>query len=69
MRVVIDTNVLISRFLSTQGLHAQVFTRLAEQAFELVVSEPILAEYQAALLYPGGHSPHRHGRHSGGGRR
>jgi len=51
MRVVIDTNVVISRFLSPTGTPAQIFEQWQLNAFELVLSEPILAEFQKVLEY------------------
>ncbi|HEX8682634.1 MAG TPA: putative toxin-antitoxin system toxin component, PIN family [Ardenticatenaceae bacterium] len=51
MRVVIDTNVVISRFLSASGPPAQLFAQWESRAFELLVSEPILAEYARVLRY------------------
>lgn len=51
MRVVIDTNVVISRFLSPTGTPAQLFEQWQLNAFELVLSEPILAEFQKVLEY------------------
>lgn len=51
MRVVIDTNVVISRFLSASGPPAQLFARWESREFELLVSEPILAEYARVLRY------------------
>lgn len=59
MRIVVDTNVLVSRFLSPTGPPAQILDRWERQAFELVVSEPILTEYRRALLYQ--RVAHRHG--------
>lgn len=59
MRVVVDTNVLVSRFLSPTGPPAQLFARLERHAFALLVSEPILAEYQRVLQYP--YLSERHG--------
>jgi uncharacterized protein len=52
MRVVIDTNVIVSAFLSPSGVPAQLLNLLEQGAFELLVSEPILAEYLKALSYP-----------------
>jgi len=52
MRVVIDTNVVISRYLSSQGAPAQIFTNWQKKKFDLLVSEPILEEYERALKYP-----------------
>jgi len=51
MRVVIDTNVIVSSFLSPTGVPAQLLAHLEQEAFVLLVSEPILAEYQRALNY------------------
>jgi uncharacterized protein len=51
MRVVIDTNVIVSALLSPIGAPAQLLTYLEQEAFVLLVSEPILAEYQRALNY------------------
>ena len=52
MRAVVDTNVFVARLLSPVGAPAQVFDLWEAQAFGLVVSEPILAEYARALSYP-----------------
>lgn len=51
MRLVIDTNVIVSAFLSPRGIPARILGAWEDQAFELLVSEPILAEYQRALSY------------------
>lgn len=51
MRVVIDTNVLISRLLSPTGPPARVFALWEQQRFDLLVTEAILAEYGRALRY------------------
>lgn len=51
MRVVIDTNVIVSAFLSPTDAPAQVLTYLEQEAFVLLISEPILEEYQRALNY------------------
>ncbi len=59
MRVVDDTNVLVSRFLSPRGPPAKLFSWWERHAFELLVSEPILVEYQRVLQYP--HLSERHG--------
>lgn len=50
MKVVVDTNVLVSRFLSPRGPPAQVFDLWEDQAFGLVVSPSILEEYRRVLL-------------------
>lgn len=51
MRVVIDTNVLVSRHLSPNGTPALVFALWEAGDFELVLSEAILAEYGRVLAY------------------
>ena len=51
MKVVIDTNVLVSAFLSPRGVPARIFKRLEQEAFELLLSEQILHEYAVALRY------------------
>ncbi len=52
MRAVVDTNLVISRALSPEGLVAQILKHLKTGAFETATSAEILAEYRAALLYP-----------------
>lgn len=59
MRVVIDTNVIVSASLSPTGVPAQILAFLKQEAFELLVSEPILAEYLQALSYPRVRARHR----------
>ena len=51
MRVVLDTNIIVSRYLSPVGVPAQVLERWQRGAFELLVSGPILSEYEAVLGY------------------
>lgn len=51
MRVVLDTNVVVSAFLSTAGAPARVLDLWRRQDFQVVVSEPLLEEYRRALLY------------------
>ncbi|MEN3001572.1 MAG: putative toxin-antitoxin system toxin component, PIN family [Armatimonadota bacterium] len=52
MRVVIDTNVWVSAFLTPHGAAAQVARAFREGRIESVVSEPILQEVRAVLLRP-----------------
>lgn len=59
MRVVIDTNVVVSAFLSNTGAPAQLLAHLEREAFVLLVSEPILHEYEQALNYPKVRTRHR----------
>lgn len=51
MRVVVDTNLIVSRALVPHGIPAQILTAWRDDAFELLVSEPILVEYQRVLSY------------------
>ena len=59
MRVVLDTNVLVSAFLAPTGPPAQIFQQWEDGAFDLIVSEALLAEYQRVLGYP--HLASHHG--------
>jgi len=47
--VVIDTNVVVSSDLSPRGTAAQVLNCWREEGFDLLVSEPILEEYERVL--------------------
>jgi putative PIN family toxin of toxin-antitoxin system len=46
LRIVLDTNVLISAAVKPLGLQALVINLVAFRAVQLFVSEPILAEYR-----------------------
>jgi putative PIN family toxin of toxin-antitoxin system len=59
VRAVIDTNVIISRFLSPNGTPALILALWEQGLFELIVTEAILAEYLRVLAYP--HMQRRHG--------
>ena len=52
MRVVLDVNVLVSALLSRAGAPGRLIALWLEGAFELVVSEKLLAELGRALAYP-----------------
>ena len=52
MRAVLDVNVLVSALLSRSGAPAKIIRSWLEGAFELVVSELLLAELARALAYP-----------------
>ncbi len=52
MRAVLDPNILISALLSRSSAPAQIIIRWFAGAFELVVSESLLAELERALAYP-----------------
>ncbi len=49
-RVVLDTNILVSALLG--GAATEVIRRWRADAFDIVVSEEILAEYEAVLRRP-----------------
>jgi len=52
IRVVLDTNVLVSANLSDEGLEALVVSLALNQKIQLHISEPILQEYERVLRYP-----------------
>jgi uncharacterized protein len=52
LRVVLDVNVLILALLSRAGAPGRLIALWLEGAFELVVSEELLAELGRALAYP-----------------
>jgi putative PIN family toxin of toxin-antitoxin system len=52
VRVVLDTNVIISRYLTPHGRVARIVDLWEASAFDLVVSEAILGEYSRVLRYP-----------------
>ncbi len=52
MRLVIDTNVIISAALSPNGNPAKVISYLAADGAELFYCAAILAEYEKVLAYP-----------------
>ena len=51
MKVVIDTNVLVSRAISEKRAPAIIFRLLGQGAFEHIVSQALLDEYRRALTY------------------
>src|SRR5947207_11482811 len=51
MKVVIDTNVVVSRFLSVGGTPARILRFWEQGVFQIIVSEAMLAEYKKALGY------------------
>ncbi|MGA2590629.1 MAG: putative toxin-antitoxin system toxin component, PIN family, partial [Bryobacteraceae bacterium] len=52
LRIVLDTNVLISAAVKPLGLQALVINVVAFRAVQLFVSEPILAEYREVFSRP-----------------
>lgn len=51
MRVVLDTNIVISRFITHVGCPVRIFDLLDNRQFDILVSEPLLAEYDKVLRY------------------
>ena len=52
MRVVLDTNVLVSALLTHDGLPARIHQFVYDGSLTLVLSEPLLEELHKVLLYP-----------------
>ena len=52
MRVVVDTNVVVSHYITPAAHAARVLLAWQAQRFDLIVSEPILAEVERVLAYP-----------------
>jgi uncharacterized protein len=51
LRVVLDTNVLVSAYLVAQGAPAQLLQAFRQGVFALVVTDAVLAEYRRVLNY------------------
>ena len=52
MRIVLDTNVLVSALLTAEGHSARIFRSVCDGSLTLVLSEPLLVELHEVLLYP-----------------
>ena len=52
MKVVLDTNVIVSGVLTTHGVCAQILDMLTEGVFGIYVDDRILAEYDSVLRCP-----------------
>ena len=52
MKVVLDTNILISGIGRPEGAPGQILSAWLEGKFDLVVSEALLEEFRRVLLYP-----------------
>jgi putative PIN family toxin of toxin-antitoxin system len=50
LRVVLDTNVLVSALRSRRGASFEVLSRLGRGSFEIAVSVSLVLEYESALL-------------------
>ncbi len=51
-RAVLDTNVLLRVFLSPLGTTAQLLSPARRQHYQLVTSQPLLAELATTMTYP-----------------
>ncbi|MES1244313.1 MAG: putative toxin-antitoxin system toxin component, PIN family [Acidobacteriota bacterium] len=49
MRVVLDTNVLVSAFRSREGVAYRLVSLIREERFEICVSVPLVLEYEDVL--------------------
>lgn len=58
MRVVLDTNVIISRYLTPRGRVARIVDLWERGELEVITSGPILGEYARVLRYPYQRSVH-----------
>jgi putative PIN family toxin of toxin-antitoxin system len=52
IRLVLDTNILVSANINEEGLEAMVVSLGLNEKVQLCVSEPILKEYEQVLSYP-----------------
>lgn len=52
MRIVLDTNILVSALLKTDGPPAQLLAAWKAEKFVLITSEPQLTELYRVLCYP-----------------
>jgi putative PIN family toxin of toxin-antitoxin system len=52
MRVVIDTDVMLSAFISSEGASRQLVLDALDRKFALLLSTPLLLEYESVLLRP-----------------
>jgi putative PIN family toxin of toxin-antitoxin system len=52
VRAVVDVNVLISGVVSPRGSSAEILRASRDGAFELLLSESLIAELSRALTYP-----------------
>ena len=52
MKIVLDTNVLVSGLLKRESIPGRLFQAVWDGSLELVLSEPLLAELREVLDYP-----------------
>ena len=53
MKIVLDTNVIVSGMISTDNTPGQILDQVLAKRITLCVDDRILAEYQQVLLRPG----------------
>ena len=49
-KIIIDTNVILSGLKSNQGSSFKLLSIIPENKFEIVISVPLVIEYEAVLL-------------------
>lgn len=54
LRVVLDTNVIISGVITNHGVPFQILKSWEKGDFALIISQPILQEIERVLHYPKG---------------
>lgn len=59
MRVVLDTNIIVSAFLVAVGAPARIVAAWRSGRFDLIVSPALLSEYEQSLNYPRVQRRHR----------
>ena len=59
MRLVLDTTIVVSSFLSPTGAPGRIIELWQDETFEVAASEPILAEYGRVLGYEHIRARHR----------
>ena len=52
MRIVLDTNVIISAILNPHGSPGEILNRVFDQKVSLCLSPPLIAEIRRVLRYP-----------------
>ncbi|RMG03019.1 MAG: putative toxin-antitoxin system toxin component, PIN family [Nitrospirae bacterium] len=52
MKVVIDTNVIVSAFLNPYGKPAKILRLVIQGSLQIIADERILGEYESVLLRP-----------------
>lgn len=52
MKVVLDTNIVVAAYLAPMGPPARILAHWRSGAFDLLLSEPILREYERVLASP-----------------